>query len=385
MTHPIAVVFALPWIILPLVALARVRHSRSLDEYPAQANADAPLVSVVIPARNEVHNIERCVRSVLASSHPALEVIAVDDHSADGTSEILARLARDDDRVRIVVPDALPPDWFGKQWACAAGFRVSRGEVVAFFDADTWQASDLLPRAMRALDDRAADLLTIAGRQAYGSFWERLVQPQVFGIMLARYGGTESVNDSTRVADKIANGQCIFMRRGAYEEVGGHGAVRGKVAEDLALAQLFFTRDKRTVAILGLDQLSTRMYTSLGELVEGWGKNMYAGGIDAMPAGPFWRLLYPVALVSPALLGVVPPVLVALSFMGVVNAGLLQWAEIVSVANLFWWFAVYMVFGASPLYALLYPLGASVLLYITGRSVVRGRHVEWKGRTYVAG
>lgn len=384
MQHLVAVALALPWIALPLVVLARARRSRSLDEYPNHPPDDSPLVSVIIPARNESRNIERCVRSVLASSYPRVEIIVVDDHSTDDTGDTLRRIADDGARLHVVVPDALPAGWFGKQWACTAGFSASVGDVVAFLDADTWQASDLVTRAVNAMRERNADLLTVAGTQVLGSFWERLVQPQVFGIMLARYGGTELVNQSLRVSDKIANGQCIFFRRGAYVDIGGHEAVRDKVAEDLALAQMFFVRGKRTVVLLGLRQLSTRMYTTLRELSDGWGKNLYAGGMDAMPAGAFGRALYPLALVLPAMSGVIPPLLVALSLFGVVSGGVTLWASIVSLTNLIWWLIVYVRLGQSILYALLYPIGAAVLLYITVGSVVRGRRVEWKGRTYRA-
>ena len=137
------------------------------------------------------------------------------------------------------------------------------------------------------MHSRKADLLTVAGAQELGSFWERMIQPQVFAIMLARYGGTEVVNESRRATEKIANGQCIFVTRAAYTETGGHGAVRDKVAEDLAMAQLWFTLGRRSFLVLGLTQLSTRMYTSLRELVEGWGKNIYAGGRDTVPFGAF--------------------------------------------------------------------------------------------------
>ena len=379
-----AAALALPWIALPIATLVRARRSRSLDEYSEDAPVNAPLVSIVIPARNEARNIERCVRSVLASGYARLQVIAVNDHSTDGTGTILSRIAAEDSRLVVVVPEALPAGWFGKQWACTAGFAACHGEVVGFFDADTWQTPDLVPRAVNAMRNREADLLTVAGRQELGSFWERLVQPQMFGIMLARYGGTELVNESPRVSDKIANGQCIFVRRAAYEELGGHGVVRAKVAEDLAMAQAYFVRGKRTVVILGLNQLSTRMYTSLRELIDGWGKNVYVGGADSMPGGHRLRFLYPFALVMPALSGLVPPVLVGLAVFGFVGKGVLVWASIVSAANLVWWLIFYGLLELSPLYALLYPLGSALLLYITTRSVARGRRVEWKGREYRA-
>src|SRR5205823_1816925 len=112
----------------PIIAVARARRSRSLDEFPDAPPAAAPRVSVVIPARNEAHNIDRCVRSVLSTTYPDVEVVVVDDHSVDGTAEKARRLAADDARLRVVVNPDLPHGWFGKQWACHTGARQARGQ-----------------------------------------------------------------------------------------------------------------------------------------------------------------------------------------------------------------------------------------------------------------
>lgn len=382
MTHALAIALTLPWVLAPIVTILRARRSRSLAEHASTVAPNAPSVAIVVPARNEAHNIERCIRSVLAAAYPRLEVIAVDDHSIDGTGDILRTIATADARLRVVVPPPLPDGWFGKQWACAAGAAATTADVIGFLDADTWQAPDLVPRVMNAMLARDADLITVAGRQEMGSFWERMIQPQMFSILLVQFGGTESVNESRRVTQKIANGQCIFVRRATHEALGGHGAVRDRVAEDLALARLYFTSDKRSFVVLGLDQLATRMYTSLRELVEGWGKNIYVGGRDVMPGGAFGRAIYPLALVFPALSGLVPPVLLILALLGVFGAGVLVWASIVTASNLLWWLAVYAWLRLSPGYALLHPLGAAVLLYIALRSIARGGNVQWKQRDY---
>ena len=134
--------------------------------------------------------------------------------------------------------------------------------------------------------------------------------------------------------------------------------------------------------ILGLDQLSTRMYTSLAELVAGWGKNLYAGGRDAMPFGKVGRVIYPLLLLVPGLAGVVPPVLLCLALLQLFGTGVLVWSAIVTTVNVVWWALVYRWLGLSPAYALLHPLGAGALFYIALRSVLRGRAVAWKGREY---
>jgi chlorobactene glucosyltransferase len=375
-------VLALPWIVAPAVAVLRGRRSRSLDEEPAEIAGDPPLVTLVIPARNEGRNIGRCVESALASTYPRLEIVVVDDHSTDVTAAVVAELAARDVRLHVVTPPPLPTGWFGKQWACDAGARVARGVILGFLDADTWQAPDLVPRVVNAMRSRGSDMLTVAGDQEMSSFWERLVQPQVFAILGTRYGGTEVVNESRHAANKIANGQCMFFRRDVYDAMGGHGAVREKVAEDLALAQHWFVAGRRVTMVLGLEQLRTRMYTSLRELVHGWGKNIYAGGRDALPPGALWRALYPLLLVLPSLAQLAPMLVLALGIAGMVGRDALLWSAIVTGLNTLWWLIVYALLGVSPLYALLHPLGAATFLYISLRAIVRGRQVHWKGRDY---
>jgi chlorobactene glucosyltransferase len=376
---------ALPWVAAPLVLAWRMRGAPSLDREPADVPPDAPLVSVIVPARNEARNIARCMQSVLDSRYPHFELIVVDDRSEDGTGIIAREIAERDARARVLLARALPEGWFGKQWACAEGASVARGSILCFTDADTTHGPDLLTRAVRLLRAHALDLLSVAGRQVVHTFWERVVQPQIFTMLIARYGGLRQVNRSPRAVDKIANGQYLLFAREAYEEVGGHAAVRQKVAEDLSLAQLLFRLGKRTELVLAPAQLETRMYTSLGELVRGWMKNIYAGAVDAVPFGSVGRTLLPLVLLAFPAAMLAPVVVLVLAAFGLAAPGALVWAIVCTIALLLWWGAVYAgVVRVSPLYALAFPVGAVVVAYIILRAVGRGEHVEWKGRAYRA-
>src|SRR4051795_5126956 len=106
------ILWAIPWILGPLVSLARWRHSTSLDDVAPETSPDAPFVSIIVPARNERRNIERCVRSILASLYPRLELIVVDDHSTDGTGDVARNIAVTDARLSVVDAPELPRDWF---------------------------------------------------------------------------------------------------------------------------------------------------------------------------------------------------------------------------------------------------------------------------------
>jgi len=375
--------WSLPWVLPPIVAIVRAAHSRHLDEFSPDVT-DPPLVSVIIPARNEATNIARCVRSVLASRYPKLEVIVVDDHSTDGTGGIARETAGGDSRIRIIENPDLPAGWFGKQWACANGEKEARGEILVFTDADTEHSPDLLGRVVNAMRARRVDLLTLAGDQEMHTFWERIIQPQLFGLLSMRYGGTEHVSNSKRPADVIANGQFIAVNREAYHAVGGHALVRDRVAEDLSLAQEFVRSGRRMSILIATRQFSTRMYASLSEIIRGWRKNIYAGGKHAALGGDIGRALYPLLLLGAPLAGLAPPIALVLAIAGALSSAWLVWSAIVVAASLIFWGAIYLFMRAPVAYALLYPLGLVMLFYIAAGAVARGRNVEWKDRKYEA-
>src|SRR5262249_45559929 len=125
------------WILTILTALGvaifATRVAIFLRRCPAllpsgAAPAGAPLISVVLPVRNEAANIERCVRSLLAQNYPNFEIVVVDDGSTDATPLILSRLAAEDARLCVVRNSHLPRGWTGKNHAVHVGARSMRGD-----------------------------------------------------------------------------------------------------------------------------------------------------------------------------------------------------------------------------------------------------------------
>lgn len=380
----LAVRDVVPYLVAPLFVWWRSRDRTTLDSYPADAPPGAPRVTVVVPARDEARNIARCVRSVLATTYPDLELLVVDDHSTDGTAELAREAAAGDPRLRVLATPPLPAGWMGKQWACHTGAAQATGAVLCFADADTAHTPDLLPRTLNAMQARGSALLSVAGFQELGSFWERVVQPQVFAVIAARYGGGDRVSRARRPVDKIANGQCLLMTRAAYDAVGGHAAVRDVVVEDLKLAQHTAAHGLPVHLVVGERQLRTRMYTSLAELVRGWRKNVFAGGREAMPFGPVGQLLFPLLLLLPAAAQLWPVLLLAASLVTPLDDRTVLGAAIATGATLGFWAAVYRRAGLSPAWALLFPLGAATYLTIAVQAIARGRRVEWRGREYLS-
>ncbi len=283
--------------------------------------------------------------------------------------------------IRVVAGETLPEGWLGKPWACEQGGRVATGDYLLFTDADTIHAPDLLPRTVAALHEDAADVVTVMGRQLMESFWERLVQPQIFTSLLFRYTDNREPHPPERWRDAIANGQYIFFRRSTWEAIGGHGAVKGEVVEDMKMAQHLVRNGHALEIRMAEDAFATRMYESLGEIVRGWSKNVILGGMATIPPG-FLRRIAPAAIFAGTVfLWIMPPALLAVGLLGGAPA-LATWGWIVVGTSALFWAAVSARMGVSPLYGVAYPVGASVGAWIYLRAWIRGGNVEWKGRTY---
>ena len=348
----------------------------------AAAGGGGPLISVIVPARNESRNIQRCVTALLAQTYANFEVIVLDDRSTDDTGPILARLAAADPRLRVLAGEPLPPGWAGKPHALAQGVAAARGEWLCFVDADTFAQPVALAATYATAQAYQADLFSILTRQKLGTFWEKVVMPVVL-TGLAFGFPPERVNDPKR-REAVANGQYILIRRGVYTAVGGHAALRASLVEDKALAEAVKRAGYRLVLADGQELAETRMYTSLAELWEGWTKNMFLGLQDR----PWLLLLGAVVSLAGAL--ALPGWLLA-GLVWLARSGGLPAAVVVAEALAMW--ALVMAaratvargLGISPWYALSLPLGAGIFAAMMLTSTLRvltGRGVVWKGRTY---
>lgn len=364
-----SLLWLLPYATIPYLA----RRKPALVECPPLTTG--PLVSVIVPARNEADNIGPLLESLCRTSYGPVEILVVDDRSSDDTATRAGAVAAADPRVRVLSGQDPPPGWYGKPWACYQGWGQARGEILAFTDADTRHQPEVLAHAVGALQQSDADLLTIVTGQDCVSFWERLIMPQFWLPLGLRYH-PERVNAARRARDVIANGQFIMVRRDAYLRAGTHEAVRHEVAEDLALAQAFLGTGLRVRMWWADDLVRTRMYTGFAALVEGWSKNVYLGSRATFPDQPVLGAIAPLLPLAAMLWWLVAPAAALLT--GGEAWTLWAWG----LATGFW---MLISFGMRipPWYGLLHPLGALAAAGIVLRSIRRGgRQVEWRGRTY---
>lgn len=378
-----------PWVILGLYAFGLVRFPPRLPDGSVPRSGDVSpdgstepsLVSVIVPARDEEANIARCVRSLVASTYPAFEVLVVDDESQDRTAEIVRVLPKGNARALRLLPGApLPDGWFGKPWACHQGAKAAGGDLLLFTDADTIHSPGLLGRAVEGLSGTEADVLSVIGRQIMGTFWEKLLQPQFFMLLALRYPRSGEVRSRRWWRHAIANGQFLLFRRTTYEAVDGHRPVRGEVVEDLRMAQLL-VRGGRRLVVRGDGGFQTRMYASLGDLVRGWSKNVATAALQTTPS---WiqPWILPFSLLAGLVLWLAPPLALLWALATGTGGTLLAWAILTTMFDVTLWMAAGRVMRVSPLFGLLYPLGAAVAGYIVGRSWLKGAEIRWKRRRY---
>lgn len=249
-----------------------------------------PAMSLLVPARDEAHRLPATLPGLCAQD--ATEILILNDQSTDATAALVRAAAAADPRVRLLDGTPPPRGWTGKNWACHKLAAAAGGDVLVFCDADVRLAPGALAACWRQMCAQHADVFSVFPRQRTGSVGERLLVPLIDEVLLAFLPHPLLRLPAPGAA--TANGQLLMFRRASYQAVGGHRAVAGDLAEDVALARRARRLGLRLGLALGGGLASTRMYRGYRESVAGFGKNLRAahGNSDLWLAGTAaWHLL----------------------------------------------------------------------------------------------
>lgn len=310
--------------------------------------ASPPDCMVVVPARNEEETIARVVKSF-----PHDTVIVVDDHSKDGTAEA----ARQAGAGVLLAPD-LTAQSMGKSNACAAGARVLRSRWVLFADADTWFEDGFLDAAVASAEASGLAFLSIYLVPDCVGFAENVLVPCAVALYFC---GVAPGGDPTG----LFNGQCVLVRREAYDFLGGHSAVITSMVEDVKLA-ILARRHRLKFATARTDKLGHVRFHPHG-LWNGFERNAFRFVMVSPWIG--------IAILAAAIAGGLW--LPALVLLGLDK----QWVAFALFALLP--SAVLGVWYGNPLRALLAPMGIVGMFFVIINGFIAaltGRQLEWKGR-----
>jgi len=345
--------------------------------------ADQPLVSVVIPAKDEEANLAGCVQSVSAQSYRNLEIVVVDDRSTDRTGEVARTLAAVDPRIRVLSIEALPDGWTGKNHAMQEACKHVRGEWLWMIDADTRHHPDALAIVLEYTQSQKAALTSIMPEQLCETFWEKVVHPLQSIVLMRSFSPLDVNND--RKKRGFANGQFILMKRAAFDQVGGYAPVRDRLLEDIALSQKYKDAGLPIRMAIGTQISSTRMYTGLKSLCRGWARILY-DGLGRKPLPLVERIVEPLVFSQAgdlALLVAIGLLIAgyATSFALILLA--LSLIHQVLKASLLW--KMYRLSSPTTAhYSLLYPVAGLISAWISLRAIemcLTGR-VTWRGTSY---
>ena len=335
---------------------------------------EGPLVSVLVPARNEEANIERCLASLRNQLYRNYEILVLSDNSTDRTWEIISRIAAEDPRVRVFKGEPLPEDWYGKPYALHQLSGHAEGEILLFTDADTVHGPTSISWAVTNLQKLKADMISGYVGQVFGSFGEKVTVPVMFfltafaiPIFLNRYVGVSWFS--------AAIGQFIAIRREVFDAIGGCDSFKKKTSEDIYMSRIVKRYGFSTRFLSVAEHVGCRMYGGYRAAINGIGKNIFdflgknTVLLFFLMIVVFFFLFFPLPLLF---LNIAASSPWTMHILTVVVLYTLCWVFAFLGQRLPWW------------YGFLWPLLFLNLIYMAGWSwfrTVSGRGFKWKDRS----
>ena len=248
--------------------------------------SNTPLLSVIVPARNEWENIERCVLSLIAQDYTNFEVIVIDDNSTDMTTEIVKNIINThytkdaspevkeyengNDRLKIIQLTSKPPNWTGKTWACQQGYLQSKGSILLFTDADAcFKDKSTISSAISYMQQENIDVMTGDPRIELRDFLSKISMPiwNHFSILIG--ADTDALNDGIHDGntDSVSKSDVAFVRgpffvirRNALERIRGFESVKQAMPEDVELGRKI-KKSGYPIRLVKVDEMVTALWS----------------------------------------------------------------------------------------------------------------------------
>jgi chlorobactene glucosyltransferase len=342
---------------------------------------EAPLISVMVPARDEEANIGRCVASLQKQDYPDYEILVLDDNSGDRTAEIVAGMAENDNRIRLIRGEPLPDDWAGKPFACYQLAKKARGSWFIFVDADTEHAPHMLRSVLDLAIKTKASLLSGFPRQLADTLPLKIVMPVMYFFILG-WLPIWWLQRSGTPKPSLAIGQFLMFPREDYWRMGGHKVVQTRIVEDVWFGIETCRHGGRHVAVDLSSVVECTMYGDIKGAWVGIGRSIYSIAAT-MPLA----LLFLAAMVVACYLG--PFYWLWRGFM-IIDVPTF-WREVVAAQVCVIFLMRWMVdnrFKEPNSSVFFHPLGTMFFilnLFYIGMRLLVGAGVSWKERVYGSG
>ncbi len=278
---------ALILIFLFLILLNLLQNLKILrSQETMKLESPLPLVSVLIPARNEEERIGNCVSSLLQSDYPRLEIIVLDDSSTDMTYEIVKNISRHHRKLRVFKGKKLPAGWNGKNWACHQLSLAARGDWFLFTDADTIHKPHSISTALSAARKRNSVFVSCIPGFITKTWAEKLYFPIIHFVFVALLPfKLICFSKDSRIS--FGMGPFLFIERDFFFSWGGYEAIKAEIVDDLAMAKKVKENNGKISILDGTEFMDVRFYTCFKEVWNGFSKNSY----EAIGRAPHYLVL----------------------------------------------------------------------------------------------
>lgn len=345
---------------------------------PGSIKDNPPLISILIPARNEEKNIKRCLRSLIRQDYPNIEIIVLDDNSADKTASVVSDYAKKNKKIKLISGKPLPFGWLGKSFACQQLADASNGRYILFTDADTLHFKNSVSSAFAAMLANNLDAVSIFARQITVTIHERMMVPFANYFLLS-FLPLLLVLRSKKQLFCTAIGQFMLFKKSIYQKIGGHRSVKKEILEDIHISKQVKKHGFKFMIFDGKNNFYCRMYRSLGGVIKGYSKvlaavfdyNIYLQGTVTVLVFLFYLVPF-ISLPLGIFIFDWPQV--------IINLIILQVIIILAIKTIL---TVRFKDRISDIF--LYPFSVVYLLLISIHSMVKSKSasgVYWKGRIY---
>ncbi|MBW3113174.1 MULTISPECIES: glycosyltransferase [Bacillaceae] len=345
-----------------LLFLPKLSHKSNTNE----------LVTVMVPMRNEERNVKGLVESIREITHSPVEFILLDDGSTDRTRELLIECTKGDPRFKIIDGTPLPEGWVGKVHACRELSRHASGSYYLYLDADVRVSPSIIEKVLYQMNRYGSGLVTGFPRFPIPTPLSKMLVP--FQHFLVYFHLPLFVsNHTTKRAFTAAHGAFMFFRKEAYDDCGGHEAVKSSLLEDVHISRKVKEKGWKVTLVNNSFDVTCHMYDTDKEVWEGFMKNIFIGTGRSPVSVVLLTLFYSIFYITP----------LPLALFGLVQG---EWSYSIPLLSI--WLQTFMIDLASnqsKWHFLLIPLASLAFIVIMWASMMRGLKKQgytWKGRTY---